>query len=97
MRVTSVPPAGVADSAIIIAVAGVFFAIALVGVAIPAGAVIGVAGVVGAPAPASWLTGGHAPPPPPLPAGCEPDSPDPACHPPPPHRRRPHFTAPAFC
>jgi hypothetical protein len=45
-----------------------------------------VADAVGAPALMGWSTGGFAPdpPPPPLPADCQPDSTDPTCHPPPP-------------
>jgi hypothetical protein len=49
--------------------------------------------VAGAPGLITWSTGGFAPdpPPPPLPDWCTPDNPDPACHPPPPHRHVTHF------
>jgi hypothetical protein len=79
-----VPPGGVANSAIMTAVVGVYIAVSLAGAAVSADAVTGFVGVAGAPAPISYFTGGDDPAPPPPPPGCEPDSPDPACQPPPP-------------
>ena len=73
-----------------IAVAAMALTASLAGAAVAADVVTYVVGVAGAPAPTSWSTGGFAPPPPPPPDWCTPDNPDPACHPPPPHRT--HFT-----
>jgi hypothetical protein len=67
------------------AVVAMVLATAIAGMSLPAGASADVVGVVGAPAPIGWSTGGFAPPPPPPPDWCTPDNPDPACHPPPPH------------
>jgi hypothetical protein len=93
--VASVPPGGVANSASTIAVTAIVLAVSLAGVAAPAEAVTDVVGVAGAPAPISYFTGGHDPaPPPPPPPGCEPDSPDPACHPPPPPPHHHHVVVP---
>jgi len=67
-------------------------AASLVFMAVPADAQADAVGVATAPARTGLPTGGFAPdpPPPPLPADCQPDSTDPTCHPAPPPAHHHH-------